>query len=158
MFSENQVVRFCFMIIYIVRFKRKLIMKIFTTMIVILFSFSTNTFATEYKFVAGDNKSTTQLCLAAVTDNTSDLIKKLRILSRRGTALSFRSFVNTIQCNKQFIGNFALQYKAQNAFVYLNQFTNQSNKNRQPDVTIKDLAKNQKTDEDQRIIVLVTGN
>jgi hypothetical protein len=132
-------------------------MKTFTSLSlsIILFSGSINTYAAEYKFIAGDNKMTTQICMAAVTDNTKVLISHLRKLSQRGTALSFRSFVNTIECNDQFIANFAKIYHAENAFSYLDRYTNKRNKNRQANITIKDIAKKKTLDKTDTLIVLV---
>ena len=135
-------------------------MKAFTSLSIslFLFCFSINTFAAEYEFVAQDNKSTTKICMAAVTDNTEVMISKIRMLSRRGTALNFRSFVNTLKCNDQYIGNFAKTYDAQNTFDYLNKYTNKSNKKRQASITIKDIAYNQAKDSEKTIVVLVGSN
>ena len=125
---------------------------------IILLCCSINTYAGEFTFIANDNKSTTKICLAAVTDNTDVMISKLRMLSQRGTALSFRSFVNTIQCNNQYIGNFAKTYNAQNTFDYLDKYTNKWNKSRQSNITIRDFAKAQGNSMDQDIVVLVASN
>jgi hypothetical protein len=133
-------------------------MKIFTSLLLILFCFSINTYAAEFKFVTGDNKSTTKACMAAVTDKTEVMISKLQMLSRRGTALSFRSFINTIKCNNQYIGNFALTYNAQNSFAYLDRYTNRSNKKRQANITIEDLANEQRKNMEKTIVVLVSSN
>ena len=94
----------------------------------ILFCVLINTFAAELRFVANNKKTTTQVCMAAVTDNTEVMINKIRRLSRRGTAPSFCTFVNSIKCNNQFIANFAKTYNAQTVFAYLDQCTNSSNK------------------------------
>ncbi|WNC67939.1 DUF3718 domain-containing protein [Thalassotalea nanhaiensis] len=132
-------------------------MKTFTSLL-ILFCFSINTHASEFKFIASDNKITTKICMAAVTDNTKVMISKLRMLSRRGSALSFRTFVNSMQCNNQYIGNFAKTYDAQNTSDYLDRYTNKWNKNRQTKVTMKDLANERRKDKDKTIVVLVASN
>ena len=123
----------------------------------ILFCFSINTFAAELRFVANDNKTTTQVCMAAVTDNTEVMIKKIRKLSRRGTALSFRTFVNSIKCNNQYIGNFAKIYNAQNTFAYLDQYTNNSNKKNQSNITIRNIANEQGINKQKTVVVLVAS-
>ncbi len=133
-------------------------MKILLALPIVLFCFSINTYAAEYQFVAVDNKSTTKVCMAAVTDNTEVMKSKLRMLSRRGTALTFRSFVNTIHCNEQFIANFALSYNAENTFEYLNKYTNKWNKKRQSKVTIKDIAYKHALDTADVIVVQVSSN
>lgn len=133
-------------------------MKILTALSIVLFCFSINTFAAEYEFIADDNKTETKICIAAATDNSAVMKSKLRKLSQRGTALSFRSFVNTIQCNDQFIANFALNYNAENTFEYLDKFTNKWNKKRQSTVTIQDIAHKHALDTDDTIIVFVRSN
>ena len=133
-------------------------MKTFTLLTLVSLCFSINAYAGEITFVAQDNKNTTKICLSAVTDNTEVMISKLRMLSQRGTALSFRSFVNTIQCNNQYIGNFAKTYGAQSTFEYLDKYTNKWNKNRQSNITISDIAKAQGNSMDQDIVVLVASN
>ena len=135
-------------------------MKTFTSFLIslILFCCSINTYAAEYEFIADDNKFTTKICMAAVTDNTEVMVSKLRMLSRRGTALRFRTFINTIKCNDQYIGHFAKTYNAQNTFAYLDQYTNKWNKNRQANITIKDLANEQGINKDENVLVLVSSN
>ena len=128
------------------------------SLVLILFCFSANTDATELKFVALDNKITTTICMAAVRNNTELMKSKLRMLSRRGTALSYRSFVNTISCNKQYIGNFALTYGAENTSDYLNGYTNQWNKKGQSKVTITEIANKQIINKDEALVILVAGN
>ena len=131
-------------------------MKKVTPLASILFCFSTVTLATDFNFVASDNKSTTQVCLAAATDNTEVMISKLQKLSRRGTALSYRTFINSIQCNNQFIGNFAKTYNAKNTSAYLDQYTNQWNKNHQSKITVEEIAKAQNGE--RTMVVSVAGN
>ncbi len=133
-------------------------MKIFTSLSLILFCCSVNTYAAEFKFVAGDNKSTTKICMAAATDNSKVMIRDLRILKQRGAALSFRSFINLLQCNNQYIGNFAKTYNAQNTFAYLDKYTNQRNKKRQANITIKKIANEQEINKEKAIVVLVGSN
>jgi hypothetical protein len=120
--------------------------------------FSSITYAAEFEFIADDNKRITKVCMAAVTDNTKVMISKLRMLSRGGTALSFRSFINSIECNNQYIGNFTKTYNAQNAFTYLNQYTNKRNKKRQANITITDIANEQGINQEKTIVVLVASN
>ena len=96
--------------------------------------------------------------MAAVRDNTELMKSKLRMLSRRGTALSFRAFVNTVSCNKQYIGNFALTYGAENTSDYLSRYTNQWNKKGQSKVTITEIANKQIVNKDEALVILVAGN
>ena len=131
-------------------------MKNVTPLALILFCFSTGTLATDFKFVASDNKGTTQICIAAATDNTEVMISNLKKLSRRGTSLSYRTFINSIQCNNQFIGNFAKTYNAKNTSAYLDKHTNHWNKNGQSKITVEDIAKAQNSE--QNMVVLVGGN
>jgi hypothetical protein len=132
-------------------------MKNITSLSLILFCCSINIYAAELEFIADNNKNTTKVCMAAVTDNTKVMINKLRRLSG-GTGLKFLTFINLIQCNNQFIGNFALKYNAQNTFAYLDQYTNRRNKNRQGIITIKDIANEQGKNQDRPIVVLVASN
>jgi hypothetical protein len=131
-------------------------MKNVTPFALILFCLSTGTLAADFKFVTTDNSGTTQICLAAATDNTEVMISNLQKLSRRGTSLSYRAFINSIRCNNQFIGNFAKTYNARNTFAYLNQYTNQWNKNNQSKITVEDIAKAQNSE--KTVVVLVAGN
>jgi hypothetical protein len=133
-------------------------MKTFTSLLLILFCCSINSYAAEIKFIAEDNKSTTKICMAAVTNNTKVMIGNLRMLSLRGSALSYRTLINSIQCNKQYIGNFAKTYDAQNTFAYLDQFTNKRNKKRQTNITIKKVANEQGENNEKTIVVLVGSN
>ena len=135
-------------------------MKTFTSFLIslILFCCSINTYAAEYEFIADDNKFTTKICMAAVTDNTEVMVRKLRMLSRRGTALRFRTFINTIKCNDQYIGHFAKTYNAQNTFAYLDQYTNKWNKKHQANISIIDIVKEQGINKEKAIVVLVASN
>jgi len=130
-------------------------MKKFTLISLILFCCSINTYAAE--FVAGDNTHETKICMAAVNDNTQVMVSKLRMLSIK-TALRYRSMINIIECNGQFIGNFTKKYHAENTSAYLAKYTNKRNKKRQSNITIKDLANEQGVNKEENIIVLVRSN
>ena len=119
--------------------------------VIIFSSFSTN--ATELTFEAADNNAATQICMAAATDNTQEMVSKLKALSRRGTALSYQSFVNTIRCNDQYIGHFADIYDAQKSGAYLAKYTNNFNKKTKGETSIRDLANLQH----KSTLVLVRG-
>jgi len=132
-------------------------MKIFTSLSVILLCCSTSSYAAEYEFAAGDSKIETKICMAAVTDNTEVMISNLKKLSRRGTALPFASFINGFSCNKQYIGNFAKKYHAENSFAYLDKYTNNWNKKRQSTITVTDIASEQTLEREGTIVVLVSS-
>ena len=97
------------------------------------------------------------LRILAVTDNTEDLIKRLRRLSQRGTALKLRAIINSLECNNQYIGNFAKTYNAQNTYTYLDRYTNRSNKKLESKITINDIAYEQGK-EKQESMVVFAGN
>ncbi len=132
-------------------------MKVLTLLLVILFFCSFNTYANGFKFISDDNKITTKICIAAASDNTEVMISKIRMLSQRGTALSVRSFINTLRCNNQYIGNFARTYNAQSTFIYLDKYTNRDNKKRQSNITISDIAIAQEKNNEKNKIVLVSS-
>jgi hypothetical protein len=132
-------------------------MKKFTLISSILFCCSINTYAAEFEFVAGDNTHETKICIAAVNDNTQVMVSKLKMMSIK-TALRYRSMLNIIQCNGQFIGNFAKKYHAENTSAYLAKYTNKWNKKHQPNITIKDLTNAQGMNEEENIIVLARSN
>ncbi|GAA0858369.1 hypothetical protein [Aliiglaciecola litoralis] len=131
-------------------------MKKFTSLSVILLCTSISTYAAEYEFIAGDSSIETKTCIAAVTNDTEAMISNLKMLGRRGTSLSYRSFVNSFWCNDQYIGNFAKTYHAENSLAYLDKYTNKWNKKRQSNITIKDLA-SKPTSEEDTIVVLVSS-
>ncbi len=133
-------------------------MKILTFLTLTLILCSTHTDASQVKFVAGDNKDATSVCIAAVTDDTEVLANDLKKLSRRGTALNFRSFVNSLYCNNQYIGNFAKSFGAINASNFLDQYTNSRNKRHQPKVTIIDMENALNTTVREPTIIYVTAN
>ena len=141
---------------YLNRSKRSFTMKFstLTSIALILFSCSIDTYATEYKFVAQDNAKATQICMAAVTDNTQVLRSKIQRLTFESTR-SFRSIVNSILCNNQYVGHFAKTYNAQNTFAYLDKYTNKRNKKLESKVTINDIAYETGLDKQKTIIVLV---
>lgn len=132
-------------------------MKIFKSLSVILFCCSNSAYAAEYEFAAVDNTIETKICIAAVTDNTEVMISNLKKLSQRGTALAFRSFVNGFSCNKQYIGNFAKTYHAENSFAYLDKYTNKWNKKRQGSITVTDIASQQTLEDQGTVVVLVSS-
>jgi hypothetical protein len=66
--------------------------------------------------------------------------------------------LNIIECNGQFIGNFARKYQAENTSAYLAKYTNKWNKKNQPNITTKDLANKQGINKEENIIVLVRSN
>ena len=133
-------------------------MKTFISLSLILFCCSINTYADEFKFIAGDTKSTTKICIDAVTDKPEILANRLRKISRRGTALNLRTFINSLKCNNQYIGHFAKTYNAQKTFAYLDQFTNRMNKKHQANIIVKNLAKEQGINKAKTIVVLVSSN
>ena len=96
--------------------------------------------ANKFNFIANDNKRITKACVAAATDQTKVMRDNLRRESRNRSVLSFRTFVNLIKCNDEYIGNFARKYGAQNTFSYLDKYTNLKNRKRQPIITIKKLS------------------
>jgi len=133
-------------------------MKTFKSLSLVLFCCSINTNAAEFKFVAEDNKSTTMICMAAVTNNTEVMTRNLRMLRLKGSALGYRTIINSIQCNNQYIGNFAKNYNALNTFAYLDQFTNKRNKKRQTSTTIEKVSNQQEINKEKTIVVLVGSN
>jgi len=132
-------------------------MKTFTSLSIILFCCSINTYAADFEFIAEDNKRITKVCMAAVTDNTEVMKANLRML-RGGSVLSFRTLINSIKCNNQYIGNLAKTYNAQNTLAYLDQYTNKKNKKRQENITIRKVASEKGINKEKTIVVLVGSN
>ncbi|MFT6267255.1 MAG: hypothetical protein ACJAVV_000045 [Alphaproteobacteria bacterium] len=134
-------------------------MKIFisTSISLVLFGCSLNIYASEFEFLVKDTSNTTKVCMAAVTDDAELMKRQIKRLSQNGTALSFRTVVNLIQCNKQYIGNFAKKYNAQDTFTYLDKYTNRKNKQRQANFVIKDIAYEQTKGKAKPIVVLVSS-
>lgn len=130
-------------------------MKIFKSLSVILMCCSSITYAAEFEFVAVDSSIETETCIAAVTDNTEVMISNLKKLSRRGTALSFRSFVNSFSCNQQYIGNFVKTYQAINSSAYLDKYTNEWSKKRHSSITVTDIASEHELKREGTVVVRV---
>ena len=133
-------------------------MKTLTLVSLILLCSSIKSNAAEFEFIADDDKHTTKICIAAATDNTKVMIDGLRRLSQKATVLNYRSIVNLIRCNNQYIGSFAKAYNAQKSFVYLSKYTSKRNQMRQTNITIKAIANEQKLSADETVVVLVASN
>jgi len=132
-------------------------MKAFNLMVAIVILFcSSNVNATNYKFVAVDNSSSTKLCMAAVTNNMKSLRYQIRHI--RQPHQQIRDIANTVQCNNQIIANIAKTYNALDTFAYLNRFTASKYKKQQTSVTIQDLAAVKSIDKKKKTVVIMIAS
>ena len=94
---------------------------------------------TQYQFIANDHSPSTQICVNAAGNN----IKGLRVSMRRDEQ-NKRSVANALYCNGMLVSHFALKYGADNIAKYLNQYAFNKNRFDKAQVTIIDLAMNNK--------------
>ncbi|TKB47702.1 DUF3718 domain-containing protein [Thalassotalea mangrovi] len=108
--------------------------------------------AVEYEFVAADNSVATKTCVAAASDNLSDLKKAVRRSFDGNTKLMSLS----IACNDQDINSFAHTYGAVDTGEYLNRRVPKAFKV-EDDVQIIDISAYQPSDISKKVVVYVSS-
>ncbi|MXR67418.1 DUF3718 domain-containing protein [Shewanella sp. JBTF-M18] len=104
---------------------------------------------TRYQFVAKDSSAETKICIAAGSDNSSALKRKLVNYDH-----NMRFGVNSISCNGLSLAQFAHQYQALQSFQFLERHSSIANRVKTK-VSIIDLA--QKSESGAPIIVMVSA-
>ncbi|QYJ91777.1 MULTISPECIES: DUF3718 domain-containing protein [Shewanella] len=110
---------------------------------------STNTNA-NYRFVAQDSSAETKICIAAGSDNSSALKRKLVNYDH-----NMRFGVNSISCNGVSLAQFAHQYQASQSFQFLERHSSIANRVKTK-VSITDLASN-RSGGGEPIVVMVSA-
>ena len=95
--------------------------------------------ASEDKFIYGDQRNVTKLCIAAAKDDLDGVRRAIRSL-RRGPHHKYKTIVNSVRCNGQVAAQFAQGYNATETFEYLFKFTEKKYKKMLPVNNIEAVA------------------
>ena len=110
------------------------------TSTVVIGLLSLNVSATQYKFIAADNRIETKICVYAGSNNKLGLKRALKQSTWNYGVVNRRFSVNNITCNDMVMAHFAHKYNAVDTFSYLNRLTNKKDKIITTSVDIKDIA------------------
>lgn len=122
-------------------------MKLLTIALVSALTLGTATAnAATYKFVAGNNSTPTQLCVAAGNNNLMKYRSNIK-----DTALTEQYAANKITCNGYNIATFANKYNAMRTAKHINKYKRGS-------VAITDLALGSEKPSNDKEIIIVTVN
>lgn len=77
--------------------------------------------AAQYKFVPGNDRVETQICIAAAENNLSKLKNKSLAMSRN--AGIFRTVAKKLTCNNKSIADFAFKYDADKTVKFLDRYS-----------------------------------
>ncbi|MCG9746553.1 DUF3718 domain-containing protein [Shewanella sp. Isolate8] len=105
----------------------------------------------HYQFVARDNSVETKICIAAGSDNSSALKRKLVNYDH-----NMRFGVNSISCNGLSLAQFSHKYQAQQSYLFLERHSSIANRVKTK-VSIIDLAGNQSFAGGEPIMVMVSA-
>ena len=89
--------------------------------------------AETYQFVAADDAIETQVCIAAASDSKHALRTAVRQMpaamnSNWGIHARLRQVGKALQCNGDYVANFAMKYGATSTHQYLNRYTPAANR------------------------------